>query len=121
MRLSPYGVFNGTGEFPEVQAQYLALAHSLSALGVLYLHLVDHASMRAAPVPADYVVVLSMGASDATGLCAPARWARWQTRLAEVIEFRFAPTLLVHSAVPPMPAWRCHNRVAGSWAAGRVR
>ncbi len=29
IRLSPYGVFNGTGEFPEVQAQYLALANPL--------------------------------------------------------------------------------------------
>ncbi len=52
------------------------------------------------------VVVLSMGANDATGLCAPARWARWQNRLAEEIEQRFAPALLVHSAVPPMHACR---------------
>ncbi len=50
------------------------------------------------------VVVLSMGANDATGLCAPVQWARWQTRLAEVIDLRFAPALLVHSAVPPMHA-----------------
>ena len=32
IRLSPYGVFNATGEFPEVQAQYLSLASRLSAL-----------------------------------------------------------------------------------------
>jgi lysophospholipase L1-like esterase len=50
------------------------------------------------------VVVLSMGANDATGLCAPLQWARWQTRLAELIKSRFAPALLVHSAVPPMHA-----------------
>ena len=50
------------------------------------------------------VVVLSMGANDATGLCAPLQWARWQTRLAELIDQRFAPALLVHSAVPPMHA-----------------
>lgn len=50
------------------------------------------------------VVVLSMGANDATGLCAPLQWARWQTRLAELIDLRFAPALLVHSAVPPMHA-----------------
>jgi lysophospholipase L1-like esterase len=50
------------------------------------------------------VVVLSMGANDATGLCTPAQWARWQTRLAEIVELRFAPALLVHSAVPPMHA-----------------
>jgi lysophospholipase L1-like esterase len=48
------------------------------------------------------VVVLSMGANDATGLCTPQRWAQWQNRLAELIEERFGPTLLVHSAVPPM-------------------
>ena len=58
MRLSPYGVFNGTGEFPEVQAQYLALAKSLSALGLLYIHLVDHSSMGAPPVPADFKLKL---------------------------------------------------------------
>ena len=54
IRLSPYGVFNGTGAFPEVEAQYFTLAHSLSALGLLYLHLVDHSSMGAPPVPADF-------------------------------------------------------------------
>jgi lysophospholipase L1-like esterase len=48
------------------------------------------------------VVVLSMGANDATGLCAPLQWALWQTRLAALVDLRFAPTLLVHSAVPPM-------------------
>jgi lysophospholipase L1-like esterase len=52
------------------------------------------------------VVVLSMGANDATGLCAPLHWARWQVRLADLIDSRFAPDLLVHSAVPPMHACR---------------
>lgn len=61
MRLSPYGVFNGTGAFPEVQAQYLALAGSLSALGLLYLHLVDHSAMGAPPVPADFKLKLRAG------------------------------------------------------------
>lgn len=54
IRLSPYGVFNGTGAFPEVQAQYLALAAALSSVGVLYIHLVDHSAMGAPPVPADF-------------------------------------------------------------------
>ena len=58
IRLSPYGVFNGTGEFPEVRAQYLALAESLSELGLLYVHLVDHSSMGAPPVPADFKLAL---------------------------------------------------------------
>jgi lysophospholipase L1-like esterase len=50
------------------------------------------------------VVVLSMGANDATGLCTPMQWAQWQNRLAELIDDRFGPDLLVHSAVPPMHA-----------------
>jgi N-ethylmaleimide reductase len=58
IRLSPYGVFNGTGAFPEVQAQFLALAQGLSALGLLYIHLVDHSSMGAPPVPADFKLKL---------------------------------------------------------------
>lgn len=61
IRLSPYGVFNGTGEFPDVQAQYLALAKELSALGLIYLHLVDHSSMGAPPVPADFKLKLRAG------------------------------------------------------------
>ena len=31
------------------------------------------------------VVVLSMGANDAAGLCAPLQWAQWQNCLAELI------------------------------------
>jgi N-ethylmaleimide reductase len=58
IRVSPYGVFNGTGEFPDVQAQYLALAKGLSALGLMYLHLVDHSAMGAPPVPADFKIQL---------------------------------------------------------------
>jgi N-ethylmaleimide reductase len=58
IRLSPYGVFNGTGEFPEVQAQYVELAEALSAIGLLYLHLVDHSSMGAPPLPADFKLKL---------------------------------------------------------------
>ena len=50
------------------------------------------------------VVVLSMGANDVTGLCAPQRWLAWQNQLASLIHQRFAPLLLVHSAVPPMHA-----------------
>ena len=52
------------------------------------------------------VVVLSIGANDATSLCAPPRWAQMQNLLAGVISERFEPDLLVHSAVPPMHACR---------------
>lgn len=51
IRLSPYGVFNATGPFPEIEEQYLALCRSLSALGLLYLHVLDHSAMGAPPVP----------------------------------------------------------------------
>jgi N-ethylmaleimide reductase len=53
IRLSPYGVFNGTGVFPDVDAQYLALVQQLSKLGLQYVHLLDHSAMGAPPVPAD--------------------------------------------------------------------
>lgn len=58
IRLSPYGVANGTGAFPEVRAQHLALAKSLSDLGLMYMHLVDHSAMGAPAVPADFKLEL---------------------------------------------------------------
>lgn len=58
IRLSPYGVFNGTGKFPEVEAQYFALAKALSSMKVLYIHLVDHSSMGAPEVPEDFKLKL---------------------------------------------------------------
>ncbi len=69
MRLSPYGVFNGTGAFPEVEAQYLALAKSLSSLGLLYVHLVDHSAMGAPPVPADFKLKLRAAFNGLFILC----------------------------------------------------
>jgi N-ethylmaleimide reductase len=50
MRLSPYGVFNGSTPDPETDAVYAALARALSGLGLLYLHSVDH-SAGGAPKP----------------------------------------------------------------------
>ena len=58
IRLSPHGVFNGTGTFPDVQAQYLALVNELSALGLLYVHLLDHSAMGAPPVPVELKALL---------------------------------------------------------------
>jgi N-ethylmaleimide reductase len=52
IRISPYGIFNGTGAFPEVEEQYLALVKELSAIGLLYVHLLDHSAMGAPQVPA---------------------------------------------------------------------
>jgi N-ethylmaleimide reductase len=53
MRLSPYGVFNATGPFPEVDAQYVALARAMSDLKLAYLHVLDHTAMGAPAVPAE--------------------------------------------------------------------
>lgn len=51
IRLSPYGVFNETGAFDGVDAQYVELAKKLGALGIAYVHFVDHEAMGAPPVP----------------------------------------------------------------------
>ena len=53
IRLSPYGVFNATGTYPEQEAQYLALTEQLSGMGLQYLHVLDHSAMGAPPVPAE--------------------------------------------------------------------
>jgi lysophospholipase L1-like esterase len=54
--------------------------------------------------PADRfdVVVLSIGVNDVTSLRSPSRWLQWQDQLTSVIQSRFRPQLLIHSAIPPM-------------------
>jgi lysophospholipase L1-like esterase len=54
------------------------------------------------PEQAFDVVVLSVGVNDVTALCPPRRWLQWQDSLAQEVQGRFAPRLLVHNAVPPM-------------------
>jgi lysophospholipase L1-like esterase len=61
--------------------------------------------LEAAPVARFDVVVLSIGVNDVTGLRSPRQWLQWQDQLASVINRRFEPSLLVHSAVPPMHAF----------------
>lgn len=51
IRLSPYGVFNGTQPDPDTDAVYGLLAKGLAKLGLAWLHQVDHAAMGAPPVP----------------------------------------------------------------------
>ncbi|MBS0444657.1 MAG: alkene reductase [Proteobacteria bacterium] len=53
IRLSPHGVFNSTGSYPDVDAQYVALVRELSTLGALYVHVLDHSAMGAPAVPAE--------------------------------------------------------------------
>ncbi len=50
IRLSPYGVFNGMQPDPNTENVYQELAKELSFLGLLYIHIVDHASMGAPEV-----------------------------------------------------------------------
>jgi N-ethylmaleimide reductase len=54
IRLSPFGVFNDAGSFDGVEDQYLVLARELSALRLVYLHLVDHSALGAPEVPAAF-------------------------------------------------------------------
>jgi N-ethylmaleimide reductase len=58
IRLSPCGVFNGTGAFPGVEAQYLELTREMSRIGLLYVHLLDHSAMGAPPVSAELKAAL---------------------------------------------------------------
>jgi lysophospholipase L1-like esterase len=48
------------------------------------------------------VVVMSIGVNDVTSLMSPSKWMELQRRLADEIDARFEPALVVHSAVPPM-------------------
>ncbi|MDY6946760.1 MAG: alkene reductase, partial [Pseudomonadota bacterium] len=50
IRLSPYGVFNGSAPDAQTDEAYLQLIERLNALGLLYIHIVDHSSMGAPPV-----------------------------------------------------------------------
>jgi N-ethylmaleimide reductase len=51
IRLSPFGAFNDMPPYPEMEADYAYLARQLNALGLLYVHLVDHSPMGAPKVP----------------------------------------------------------------------
>ena len=53
IRLSPGGVFNATGPYPGMEEQYVALVNELSALRLMYLHVLDHSAMGAPPVSAE--------------------------------------------------------------------
>lgn len=52
IRVSPHGAFNAMGAFDGVDEQFIALAKDLGALKLAYLHLVNHASLGAPPLPA---------------------------------------------------------------------
>jgi N-ethylmaleimide reductase len=50
IRLSPYGVFNGSAPDAETDTLYEKLVAELSKLGLVYVHIVDHSSMGAPEV-----------------------------------------------------------------------
>ncbi|SDI00513.1 alkene reductase [Propionivibrio dicarboxylicus] len=50
MRISPYGVFNAQVPDAAMDALYLRLIEELNALGLLYIHVVDHSAMGAPEV-----------------------------------------------------------------------
>jgi len=51
IRLSPFGAFNDMPAYPTSEADYTYLAGEVNAIGLVYVHLVDHSSMGAPPVP----------------------------------------------------------------------
>jgi N-ethylmaleimide reductase len=51
IRLSPFGVFNDMPLYDAMEADYAYLTEKLDALGLMYLHIVDHSSMGAPVVP----------------------------------------------------------------------
>lgn len=51
IRLSPFGVFNDMPLYDAMEADYTYLARELDAVGIAYIHLVDHSSMGAPTVP----------------------------------------------------------------------
>jgi N-ethylmaleimide reductase len=58
IRLSPYGVNGGLSPDAETDALYLHLARQFSALGLAYIHIVDHSAMGAPPVKAELKATL---------------------------------------------------------------
>jgi N-ethylmaleimide reductase len=53
IRISPHGVNGGLVADANTDATYVALARELSRIGLAYIHLVDHSSLGAPPVPAE--------------------------------------------------------------------
>ena len=51
IRLSPFGVFNDMPLYDAMEADYAYLTEQLNALGLAYVHIVDHSPMGAPVVP----------------------------------------------------------------------
>ena len=96
-------------------------------LGATTGHTSDDLSRRMQQAPARCfdVVVLSIGVNDVTALRAPRPWVVQQAAIAADLRQRFAPRLVVHSAVPPMHAFTALPQplrwFTGHWAAAMNR
>lgn len=53
IRLSPYGVASDMPHYPQIDATYKYLAEQLNAIGIAYIHLVDHTAMGSPAVPVE--------------------------------------------------------------------
>lgn len=51
VRFSPYGAFNDMAPYNEVDETYTYLSQKLDEMGIMYLHILDHSSQGAPPVP----------------------------------------------------------------------
>ncbi len=83
MRLSPFGVLGGMSPDPATAELYTALAAELSALGLVYLHVVDHSAMGTPPVPAEMKAALRATFRGAMILCGGYDAARAEADLSE--------------------------------------
>ena len=109
-----------SGQLLEQLAQHFCVEWQLVAVSGL-----DSIGMMAlfenTPATKFDVVIMSMGANDVTSLMSPSEWLSWQGRLAQEIQSRFEPELLVHSAVPPMERFTALPQplrwFIGQWAA----
>jgi len=83
IRLSPYGIFNDMPLYPAMETDYAYLARQLNALGLLYIHLVDHSSMGAPEVPASIKAAFRKEFTGALILSGGYDAARAESDLAE--------------------------------------
>jgi N-ethylmaleimide reductase len=58
MRISPYGMASGMTPYPEIDETYLTLAAALAKIGLVYLHVADHAGMGNPAISEDFRIAL---------------------------------------------------------------
>lgn len=70
IRLSPFGAGGGMpGGFEQAEESFIYLAEQLNTLDILYLHLVDHSSMGAPPVPTSMFAQMRAAFKNTVILC----------------------------------------------------